>query len=264
MQSSEASATSHRASQILEALLRIGRVTVEELAARLEVSTATIRRDLTSLERQGLLRRVHGGAAPVEPMLYEPFRHLSSFQEQEQKFVSEKRRIALAAAETVSNGETIAIGAGTTTTQVARSIRHRKGITVVTNAVNVGMELSHRRDLKVFLTGGFMSGEWFALVGAAAISGVREIFVDKVFVGVDGISAQNGLTTNYPDQASVHRAMMQQARKRIVVADHRKFGVTATSLIWPASDVDLVITDKGASDAAIAPFLANGIEVRRV
>src|SRR5262249_13732205 len=170
-----------RSSQILEALLRRGRVTVEELANQLDVSPATIRRDLTALERQGLLRRGHGGAAPVEPMRDEPFRHVSSCQEQEQEHMAEKRRIALAAAELVADGETIAIGAGTTTTQVARSVRHRKGITVVTNAVNVGMELSNRTDLKVFVTGGFLSGDWFALVGPAAISGVKEIFVDKIF-----------------------------------------------------------------------------------
>lgn len=261
---SEDSGGAARASLILESLLRRGRVTVEELATQLDVSPATIRRDLTSLEHQGLLRRVHGGAAPVEPMLYEPFRHVSSFGEQEQQLVVEKRRIALAAAELVSDGETIAIGAGTTTTQVARSIRHRKGITVVTNALNVGMELSNRTDLKVFMTGGFLSGEWFAMVGSSAISGVKEIFVDKIFVGVDGVHAEHGLTTNYPDQAAVHRAMLQQARMRIIVADRRKLGATATSLIWPARDIDLLITDKEAPDELVDPFVANGIPVRRV
>ena len=114
------------------------------------------------------------------------------------------------------------------------------------------MELSNRTDLKVFVTGGFLSGDWFALVGPSAISGVKEMFVDKIFVGVDGVHVDNGLTTNYPDQAAVHRAMMHQARMRIVVADRRKLGVTATSLIWPATGVDMIVCGSaifGSGDA---------------
>lgn len=258
------SSADRRSEQILQELLRTGEVSVEALAKLLNVSASTVRRDLTHLERRGLLRRTHGGAVPVEPMLYEPFRHVSSFQEQEQQRVVEKRRIGLAAAELVADGETIAIGAGTTTTQVARSLRHRQGIMIITNTVNIAMELSHSPGLKVFVTGGFLSGDWFAVVGPQAIQSVSEFFVDKAFVGVDGIHAEHGLTTNYPDQAAIHRAMLRQARKRIVVADHRKLGAIGTALIWPTDEIDILITDKGASDEAIAPFIAKGIDVRRV
>src|SRR5215813_13081675 len=215
---SDTSAASSRWEQILQELLRHGEVSVDSLAKNFSVSAATIRRDLSELERQGLLRRTHGGANPVTPMLYEPFRNLSSFQEQEQKCAAEKRRIGLTAASLIEDGEIIAIGAGTTTTQVARSIRHRKGITVLTNALNVAMELSHLDEIKVIMTGGNLSGDWFALVGDMAQRNVSEMFVDKAFIGVDGIHAEHGLTTNYPDQAAIHRAMMRQARKRIVVA----------------------------------------------
>src|SRR5690349_12333497 len=257
------STTERRAELILQELLRNGEVAVDDLARQLKVSEATIRRDLTELERQGLLLRSHGGAVPVAPMLYEPFRHLSSFQEQQEKCAAEKRRIGLLAAGLIADGEIIAIGAGTTTTQVARSIRHRKGITVLTNALNVAMELSHLADIKVCMTGGNLSGDWFALVGDVAQRNVSEIFVDKVFIGVDGIHPEHGLTTNYPDQAAIHRAMMRQARQRIVVADHRKIGTVGTALICPLADVNILITDKGVSDEAIAPFIAKGIEVHR-
>jgi DeoR family transcriptional regulator of aga operon len=216
------------------------------------------------LEHSGLLRRTHGGAVRVEPMLYEPFRHVSSFAAQEQQHAAEKRRIGLAAAEIVQDGDIIAIGAGTTTTQVARSIRHRKGITVLTNAINIAMELSHRADLKVIVTGGTMSGDWFALTGPMAISAVGEMFVDKVFIGVDGIHPEHGLTTNYPDQAAVHRSMLRQARQRIVVADHTKIGDIGTALIGPTSDINLIITDKGVSPKIAAQFAAKKIEVRKV
>jgi len=255
--------TAHRSERILQELLRNGEVMVDSLARSLSVSEATIRRDLSELEQQGLLRRNHGGAVPVAPMLYEPFRHVSSFQEQEEKCAAEKRRIGLLAASLIVDGEVIAIGAGTTTTQVARSIRHRKGITVLTNALNVAMELSHMADIKVCMTGGYLSGDWFALVGDVAQRNVGEMFVDKVFIGVDGIHREHGLTTNYPDQAAIHRAMMRQARQRIIVADHRKIGVVGTTIIWPPSDFDILITDKATTNDAIAPFTKKKIRVMR-
>lgn len=258
------SADGNRIQKILRELLRAGEITVEQMAEQLNVSPSTIRRDLRDLEKQGLLRRIHGGAVSVEPALYEPFRHVSSFGEQEQRFAAEKRQIGLAAAETIADGEIVSIGAGTTTTQIARSLRHRKNITIVTNAVNIAMELSHRNDLKIFMSGGFLSPDWFALVGPAAIQSVSEVFVDKIFIGVDGIHPEHGLTSNYPDQAAIHRQMLKQARYRVVVADHRKLGVTGASLIWPAHQVDLLITDKGANKALLAPFINKGIKVLKV
>jgi DeoR family transcriptional regulator, aga operon transcriptional repressor len=252
-----------RSERILEALLRAGQVTVDELAATLNVSMATIRRDLTLLEQKGLLRRTHGGAISVEPMLYEPFRHDSSFQKHERLFVEEKRHIGLAAADLIRDGETIALTPGTTTTQIARSIRHRKGITVVTNAVNIAMELSHRNDLTVFVTGGFLRGMWFSLVGHTGTTAVGELFVDKVFVGVDGIDVERGLTSRQADEATVIRAMITQARRKIVVTDHSKLGRVDVALICPTSTIDVLITDEGAENSTIAPFVAQGIEVIR-
>ena len=253
-----------RAQKILDELLREGKVSVEHLSKRLKLSSSTVRRELAELEQAGLLQRTHGGAVRIEPMLYEPFRHVSSFGAQEQQHAAEKRRIGLAAAEVIKDGEIIAIGAGTTTTQVARSIRHRKGITVLTNAVNIAMELSHRADLKVIATGGTMSGDWFALTGQIAITAIGEFFVDRAFIGVDGVHPEHGMTTNYPDQAAVHRAMMRQARQRIVVADHTKIGDIATALIAPTSDIDLIITDKGVEAKSVSPFAAKKIEIRKV
>jgi DeoR/GlpR family transcriptional regulator of sugar metabolism len=252
-----------RAQLILQELLRAEKVSVPSLAKRLKVSGATIRRDLHELERRGLLLRSHGGAVTIQPLLYEPFRHISSYHEQDRKQAVEKRRIGLVAAKLVADGETIAIGAGTTATQVARSVCLHKGITVMTNAVNVAMELSHRDDLRVFVTGGTLSGDWFALVGPSAMQSVGEMFFDRVFIGVDGIHPEKGLTTNYPDQASVHRAMMKQARQRVIVADHRKIGAVGTALISPIDEVQVLITDKGARDQDVAPFVERGIDVLR-
>lgn len=256
-------ATSPRATVIVEEVLRTGEVTVEALAARLLVSPATVRRELARLEQQGLVRRTHGGAKAVSPLLYEPFRHDSSFQEQEGRHAEEKRRIGLAAAELVKDGETIGLTPGTTATQVARSLRHRKGITVVTNTVNVAMELCDREDLTVYVTGGFLRGGWFSLVGAPAAANVREVFLDKVFIGVNAIDAERGLTCSHPDEAAINRALVAQARERIVVADRSKLGRLARCLICPTSEVHMLITDREAADADVGPFALKGIEVRR-
>lgn len=261
--SSDPSSTASRSELILQELLRHGEVSVDRLAKHFRVSAHTVRRDLSELERQGLLRRNHGGAVSVAPMLYEAFKHLSSFQEQEQRCASEKRQIGLTAASLISDGETIALGAGTTTTQLARCIRHRKGLRVVTNAINIGMELSHLPDIEVYITGGSLSGAWFALVGDVAQRTVGEIFCDKAFIGVDGVHAEHGATTNYPDQASIHRTMMRQARQRIIVADHRKIGTIGRSLIWPTGDIDKLVVDKSTKEEAIAPFIEKDIVVLR-
>jgi DeoR family transcriptional regulator of aga operon len=253
--------TDQRSLRILQEVLRAGEISVEALSEKFDVSPSTIRRALSQLEQKGLLRRTHGGAAASSPVTYDRLSNLSSFREQEERYASEKRRIGLAAAELIADGETVAIGAGTTTTQVARSIRHRKGITVVTNAINIAMELINRDDLKVIVTGGHLSAEWFALVGESAVETVSGLFVDKAFVGGDGINSAYGLTTNYPDHSVIHRALFRQAKVRVVVADHTKLGVTGRVQIWPTDGINYVVTDNGASDEAIAPFAKTEIKV---
>jgi DeoR family transcriptional regulator of aga operon len=235
-----------RDKEILRQLLKDGEVTVEQLAERLETSPATIRRELSDLEGAGLLRRIHGGAIQVEPMLYEPFRRLSSFSDHERIRASEKRRIGLAAAEMIRDGEIVALSAGTTTTQVGRSIHDRKQVTIVTNAINIAMELSHRVDLKIVMTGGTLNRNCFALTGPSGIESVSEMFYDQAFIGVDGIHAEHGLTSDSPELSAISRAIIQQSRKTVVVADHSKFGKVCKTLIAPVEKADLIITDTAA------------------
>src|SRR5258708_762000 len=157
-----------RSEHLLKILRQTGSVSVEALCEQLGVSVATVRRDLQTLQKRGLLRRTHGGAEILEPLLYEPFRHDSTFQDQLTKQADEKRRIGAAAANLVPEGAVIALTAGTTTTEVIRNLKHRTGITVVTNTVNVAMELSQQQNLKVLVTGGYLRGDWFSLVGRSA------------------------------------------------------------------------------------------------
>jgi len=249
---------------VLEQLLLAGAITVEQICKEFGISVATARRDLQILEQQGRLRRNHGGAVSVEPLLYEPFRLVSSYKEQIAKYADEKRRIALAAADLISNGDTIVLTPGTTTNQVARSVAADRKITLVTSTVNVAMELSNRPGVSVFVTGGFLHGDWFSLVGPAASQALSRIFPDKVFIGVNGIHHEHGATAYHPDEAALNSVMVRQSRQKIVVADHSKLGVVANHLICPIQEIDLLITDTGATDEALSGFIQKGIEVRRV
>ena len=251
-----------RAAVILKELRQAGSASVEALRDKLGVSLATVRRDLQDLEESGLLRRTHGGAIPIEPLFYEAFDR--SFQDQVGSYADEKRRIALAASELISPGDTIALTAGTTTTEVVRSLHALGGITVVTNTVNVAMELSNRKDVHVFVTGGHLRGDWFSLVGPTAVASMSGVFVDLLFIGVNGIDAQRGLTCFNDDEVEINRCMVRQAKRKIAVADRSKLGVVAKWLICPADTVDMLITDNGATEKMIEPFLELGIDVRRV
>lgn len=255
--------TETRLERILHQLQETGSVSVDGLSEEFGVSVATVRRDLKKLEKGGMLHRTHGGATMIEPLFYEPFRSDSSFQEQVARYAQEKRRIGLAAAELVKEGDTIALTPGTTTLEVVRGIRHRRNITVITNTVNVAMELSKRNDLNVFVTGGYLRGEWFSLVGGSTIEALRRVFVDKVFIGANGIDAERGLTVFNAAEAEVNRVMIEQAREKIAVADHSKLGVVANFLLCRTEEVDLLITDSGASEQATAAFEEKGVKIHR-
>ncbi|MGA2807759.1 MAG: DeoR/GlpR family DNA-binding transcription regulator [Terracidiphilus sp.] len=254
--------TDQRAKRILQVLLQRGNTSVDELAALLGASAASVRRDLARLELRGLVHRTHGGAKLAGQTQYEPFRFDSSFQEREGRFAEEKRRIAIAAAELIREHETVGFTAGTTTTQVARCIRHRSGIHVITNAVNIGMELSNQADLNVTLTGGTM--RWagaFSLTGPAAMETLNGVFLDRAFIGACGVDVLRGATTIEPDEAAVFRAMTRQAKQVIVVADSSKIAMVSPALICPVTDIDMLITDRGITPDALAGFKANGVQV---
>jgi len=248
----------------MEEVLRTGGVSVEALAALLAVSPATVRRDLADLEQQGLLRRTRGGATPIEPIHSDLFLHDSSFQEQMELHTAEKRRIALAAAELVEDGDTIALSTGTTTALVARCIRHRQGITVVTNTLNVALELCKREGLSVLVTGGHLRGSWFSMAGPTALNAIHSVNVDKAFLGVHGIDPRRGLTANNDEDAAINRAMIEQARMTVALADHSKFRKVAKNLICHADAVDLIITDRATDEKDLESFRNLGVDVQRV
>ena len=253
-----------RIDKLLHELRRKGSVSLEELIKTLHASPASVRRDLAKLETKGLVRRTTGGATLIEPLLYEPFRYDALFQNREQHRAAEKRRIGLAGGELVQENETVGFTAGTTTTHVARTLRNRHNIRVITNAVNIAMELSNCEGLRTFVTGGFV--QWagsFSLVGHAAVSFLNDVYMDKVFVSVCGIDPARGVTVIESEEALTFRAMVRQAKRVIVVADSSKLGNVTPALVCPISDIHMLITDARASDKTVATFTERGVEVRR-
>ena len=253
-----------RLTTILTELQKSGSVSVKELSKELDVSLVTMRRDLDELESRGLLRRTHGGAVSIEPLFYEPFRNDRSFQAQVERFAEEKRRIGRAAAGLIKEGEIIALTPGTTTTEVIRGIPLNHKITVVTSTVNVAMELSKRKDLDVFVTGGHLRGEWFSMVGPSAAQSLSHVLIHTLFIGADGVDAKFGVSCFSPDESQLNSSMVKRAQRKIVVVDHSKFGVVAGWKICATSDIDILITDGGTTDEMILPFQKAQIHVIRV
>ena len=257
-----AESLNQRSEQIIKLLLRVGSATIEEMLAVAGSSAPSIRRDLARLENRGLIRRTHGGATLVEPLLYEPFRYDSTFLAREQRYAEEKRRIGLAAAELVQTDETVGLTAGTTTTHIGRSLRHRDKIQVVTNAINIGMELCNQPGIRTYLTGGVVPWAWsFSLTGNAALTFLDDVYMDKVFLSVTGLDAERGATTLEADEALVYRKMVKQSKQVIVAADSSKLGKVSPAFICPSNEIHILITDTAATPENLAQFERQGTRI---
>src|ERR1700761_1177601 len=254
--------TERRAEGIMKRLLGQGECTVEELVELTGPSAPSVRRDLIALEQRGLIRRTHGGAALVEPLLYEPFRYDVSFQAREQKNAAQKRHIGLAAAELVKENEVIGLTAGSTTTQIGRALRHRSGIQIVTNAINIAMELCNQHGLRTYLLGGMVQHAWaFSLTGPHTGHLLDALYLDKLFVGGLGIDAQRGITTIEHDEAETFRAMATRSHTVIAVMDSSKIGAVKPALVCPIAQIKTFVTDSHATPEQVATFRAAGVHV---
>ena len=246
----------HRA--ILEAVSRDGRASVVDLSEGLAVAPETIRRDLSVLERQGQIRRVHGGAIPAGRIGFEP-----SVDLRQETLTAEKARIALAAVNEIPKEGAIIIDAGTTTGALLDLIPQGVDLTVVTNSVLHAAALAHREDIKVLMLGGRVRSKTMACVDEWALQSLEGLYADLAIVGTNGISAARGLTTPDRYEATIKNAMLMAARRRVVLADNSKFGDNHFANFGKLEDVDVVITDVEVDDEVADEIEAIGPMVVR-
>ena len=244
---------------IVEMLQQEGRVLVRDLSKRFHTSLITIRKDLEILHHQGQLERTHGGALPVKTGALMD----GTLQEKERQHHKEKLRIAAAAAQMIAKGQVIILDSGTTTTAIARACRHMRNLTIITNATNIAAELADS-SVEVILTGGVLRQNSFSLVGPLAEELLRKLSADLLFLGVDGFDVRYGLTTPNLLEARVNRAMVESARRTVLVCDSSKFGRRSLALILPTSAVHEVITDRNIPKQDLKALREADIEVKLV
>lgn len=227
-----------RRNRIEEILKAQNRILVAEMAREMATSEVTIRKDLEVLERRGVLKRVHRGAILVQnPAVID----LAVF-EKEHIHAADKERIARKAADLIREGEVIILDSGSTTTAIARALRARSGLTIITNAVNIAWELTASRN-QVILIGGIVRENSFSLVGPLSEEALRSLTADKLFLGVDGIHCEFGLTTPNLQEATINRMMLHSATDVFVVADSSKIGRRSLGVIAEVRAAHHLITD---------------------
>ncbi|WEH32326.1 DeoR/GlpR family DNA-binding transcription regulator [Streptomyces sp. AM 4-1-1] len=253
---------------LLELLATEGRLEVDETAATLEVSPATVRRDFDELAEQKMLVRTRGGAI-AHGVSYElPLRYKSS------RHASEKQRIAVAVAELVGEGDVVGLNGGTTTTEVARALALRAGggrrnaadapaplLTVVTNALNIAGELAVRPQVKIVVTGGVARPQTYELVGPLTAGVLKEVVLDVAVLGIDGLDPQLGVMAHQEDEAGISRLFAERAQRVVVVTDSSKLGKRAFARICGLDDIDVIVTDSAVPSDMAARLTDLGIKV---
>jgi DeoR family fructose operon transcriptional repressor len=242
-----------RQQRIVEQARADGRVEVAGMATALGVTPETVRRDLTVLERHGVLRRVHGGAIPLENLGFEP--RLAVRQE---RYTAEKERIAKRALDELPLEGTVLIDAGSTTQLLAENLPYDRELTVVTNSVPVAAAVAGRDNLTLYVVGGRVRGRTMAAVGEWATHALAGVAVDVAFLGTNGLSVRRGLTTPDQDEAASKRAMAAASRRVVVLCDHSKIGTDHFAQFASLDDVDTVITDSALDAETAAEIEAAG------
>ena len=255
-----------RRSTLLDLLGARERLSVEDAAAELSVSPATIRRDFDELAGQQLLRRTHGGAVSGGLAYELPMRYKTA------RMAAEKQRIAEVAAGLVEPGAVIGINGGTTATAVASAVALRlashagpdgRAVTIVTNALNIACELVVRPEVEVVMAGGAARARSYETVGPLASMILRELSTDIAFLGVGGIDVEAGATAPNEAEAGINRLLAEHAGEVVVVADSSKLGRRAFARIVALEAISTVITDSAATPEQTAGFEAAGVRVLR-
>jgi DeoR family transcriptional regulator of aga operon/DeoR family fructose operon transcriptional repressor len=230
-------------------------VKVCDLMEEYKVSIETIRRDLEYLEKKGLLRRVYGGAVLHGFYDEEP--------EHERRVITnypQKQAIAKKTAELIKDGDTLFIDQGTTVMEVARELRLKNNLTVITNAITIAHELTaNNASCRVIVLGGEMRRGEFSLSGAITESNLELFYASKVILGIGGISPETGVTDYHFQESNIRRIMIQRSTEVIGVADYSKFGVVAMNCICPLEKIHTLVTDWTIPARALAEYRSRGV-----
>lgn len=251
--------TVDRRDKIIQKIQKEGAVRVDELSEEFEVSTVTIRNDLDFFEKKGLIDRTYGGALLRNNVYNDP-----SIEEKKKININEKKRIGEYAAGLVHDGESIILDSGSTTREIALRIKEKKELTVMTNAINIGLELAGASDLEIMLTGGVLRDKSYSLVGPEAERTMQNYYFDTLFLGVDGMDFEHGLTTSNPLEAQLNRVMVGRSNKVIAVTDSSKFGRHSFSYICDLDPINKIITDTKISREFEEKFKMRDIEVVKI
>ena len=244
-----------RRERIQEYLVTHKIVRMDDLYTLLDTSEATVRRDLEWLEREGIVERTHGGAILSQRLTLEP-----EYLQRAQKHPEEKRLIGEMAASLIEDNDVVFINSGTTTTQVIRHIRGNVGITVFSNNVYAALEVGEA-GFKHHLIGGEFQPHSNSVAGRFAIDNLRQVYADKVILGVDGISLKHGCTVPSNAEAEVVRQMIERTRGQIIiVADHSKWGVVSNFQIATMDEIDKFVTDEAIDSSANESLVTHSVE----
>jgi DeoR family transcriptional regulator of aga operon len=241
---------------ILDKLHEEGNLNVINLYKELKVSSVTIRKDLKLLEEKGLLFRTHGGAT-----LRNPYTIDRPVNEKEKLQASEKSKIGMLAAQLIEPNDSIIIASGTTVMALAKSIQNKQNLTVITSALNVALELIQHPEIEVLQLGGILRKSSSSVTGPYAQNVLADFSCTKLFLGVDGIDLEFGLTTTNGMEAHLNKQMIEASQKVIVLSDSTKFGKRGFGKICGLENVDRIITDSGISEHFVTQLKNLGIEV---
>jgi len=244
-----------RKQRILDYLASQKSVQVNELSGYLDVSLATVRRDLQELEDQGSLRRVHGGAVIVNRQSEPPIL-LRKYQQAEVK-----QRIGAAAAALVGDNETIFLASGTTTEAAIPFLADKLNITIITNAINIAQQLIHYPQISTIVLGGWLRHSELSLLGHLTEQALQDLRADKLFLGAFGIDPDYGLTGSNVQEVQTDHQIISIARELIVLADHTKFGKVGNIRLAPMEAVSTVVTDHEAPATQVEALRNLGVRV---
>jgi len=243
---------------LVERARAAGRLDVTAVSDELGLAPETIRRDLTNLERQGLLRRVYGGAVPVERLSYE-----SNLSVRAQRRHEEKNRIAAAAANLVRTAESIFIDEGYLPQLVAEHLQPTRRLTVVTSSLATAMALADRENVEVLAVGGRVRPKTLGVVDHWAVSMLDSMVLDLAFLGANGVTLEHGMTVPDSAVAAVKMAAVRSSRRRIFIGDSTKFGSDSFAKFASVTDFERIVTDGGLPVDYTAQLHALGVEITR-